>query len=346
MAPRRPSKTRTSSPGAMPSPHDTDIDIVSEPPTPAPKIKKVMADRVEKAKTTKAKSEPKTKKEKPVKEKKEVKETVKKEVKVGKDGKEKVKAVTGDEAAELVKEYLRAQNRPYSATEVSSNLHGKVCCYFPNRLVATSICLCLHRQILTTFQVTKTVADKLLKEMAQNHIIEGKGTKGENQGSQWIFWTKQVLQFPDKMALRKSLRKQDESIAASPADLLAMDTLTTSTRESLPALKGRLKELSARLHAVKSLATSSELAAQVEKLQQAKKEKEAKLGLLKGGEMGQITKEESKKVEKEWAYWGKMRVGRKRLFGSVEGFLMDIGKKREDIWEEAGIEGEIEDMEG
>jgi hypothetical protein len=25
-------------------------------------------------------------------------------------------------------EYLKAQNRPFSATEVSANLHGKVCC--------------------------------------------------------------------------------------------------------------------------------------------------------------------------------------------------------------------------
>lgn len=44
----------------------------------------------------------------------------------GKDGKEKVKPVAGEEAVELIGNYLKVQNRPYSATEVSLNLHGKV----------------------------------------------------------------------------------------------------------------------------------------------------------------------------------------------------------------------------
>ena len=82
-----------------------------------------------------------------------------------KDGKEKVKAVTGDEAVDVMLKYLKEQNRPYSATEVSANLHGKV---------------------------TKTVADKLLKEMEQNGLIMAKATNGTNKGSQWVFWTKQV----------------------------------------------------------------------------------------------------------------------------------------------------------
>jgi 26S proteasome regulatory subunit (ATPase 3-interacting protein) len=72
--------------------------------------------KVEKAKVTKTKSE---KTDKPDKSKKDVKE---KEKEKG----DKIKPVTGDEAMELIEEYLRTQNRPYSATEVSANLHGKV----------------------------------------------------------------------------------------------------------------------------------------------------------------------------------------------------------------------------
>ena len=34
--------------------------------------------------------------------------------------------MTGDEANALMVWYLKEQNRPYSATEVSANLHGKV----------------------------------------------------------------------------------------------------------------------------------------------------------------------------------------------------------------------------
>ncbi|KAL2064016.1 hypothetical protein VTL71DRAFT_4510 [Oculimacula yallundae] len=85
--------------------------------------------------------------------------------KEGKDGKEKVKPVTGEEAMSLIEGYLKVQNRPYSATEVSLNLHGKV---------------------------TKTVADKLLKEMEQNGQIKGKASKS-GTGGQWVFWSIQVL---------------------------------------------------------------------------------------------------------------------------------------------------------
>jgi 26S proteasome regulatory subunit, ATPase 3, interacting protein len=46
--------------------------------------------------------------------------------KKGGDGKEKVKTVNGEEAIELMARYLKEQNRPYSATDVSANLHGKV----------------------------------------------------------------------------------------------------------------------------------------------------------------------------------------------------------------------------
>ena len=83
----------------------------------------------------------------------------------GKEGKEKGKAVNGQEAIEVMMKYLKEQNRPYSATEISGNLHGKV---------------------------TKTVADKLLKEMDASGLIMAKATNGTNKGSQWVFWAKQV----------------------------------------------------------------------------------------------------------------------------------------------------------
>ena len=41
-------------------------------------------------------------------------------------------------------------------------------------------------------QVTKTAADKLLKEMEQSNQIMGKATNGDKKGSQWVFWTLQV----------------------------------------------------------------------------------------------------------------------------------------------------------
>ena len=84
------------------------------------------------------------------------------------DGKEeKVKPVTGDEAVKLIAEYLKVQNRPFSATEVSANLRGKV---------------------------TKTVADKLMKEMEGRKEIMMKATNADTakKGTQFVFWAIQV----------------------------------------------------------------------------------------------------------------------------------------------------------
>lgn len=61
---------------------------------------------------------------------------------------------------ELIVSYLKSQNRPYSATDISSNLHNKV---------------------------TKTKTDKFLKEMFERKEIDGKVS-----GKQWVYWCLQV----------------------------------------------------------------------------------------------------------------------------------------------------------
>ena len=122
MAPRKPKPT-----------DDDTSSTTSELPTvlkPKNEKAKVTKPKVEKPKVEKDKD--KSKHEKPKAVKRDVKSDGKKDADVkggdkGKDGKEKVKAVTGDEAVEVMKRYLKEQNRPYSATEVSANLHGKVC---------------------------------------------------------------------------------------------------------------------------------------------------------------------------------------------------------------------------
>ena len=96
--------------------------------TTAPTSIDPLKPKSEKAKVTKVKSEkPAIKKE----------AVVKKDVGGKKDDAaklEKVKPVTGEEAQRIILEYLTTQNRPYSATEIQANLHGKVCiCSFFSR---------------------------------------------------------------------------------------------------------------------------------------------------------------------------------------------------------------------
>ncbi|PVH87823.1 TBPIP-domain-containing protein [Cadophora sp. DSE1049] len=212
-----------------------------------------------------------------------------------KDGKEKVKPVTGEEAMELIGNYLKVQNRPYSATEVSLNLHGKV---------------------------TKTVADKLLKEMEQNCQIKGKASKS-GTGGQWVFWA-----------------IQDPADSASPEELAAMDTSITTLRDTLPTLKSTLKTQTTKLNTLRSAPTTIELAAAVDRIRHENQAKTEKLRGFKEGSIKTVTREEVEKVEKDLKHWSVKGLARKKAFENLEAVLLD-GMSREDIWEKAGIEGDV-----
>lgn len=61
----------------------------------------------------------------------------------------KEKKLTPDESSKLILNYLRKTNRPYSATDISTNLNNKV---------------------------TKAAATKLLKDMHERNEIDGKAS--------------------------------------------------------------------------------------------------------------------------------------------------------------------------
>ena len=95
-----------------------------KPKTEKAKVEKVKSDKTKVAKPKKEKAEgekPKAVKKVEVKKEKEKVDAEKKDA-----VKEKVKPVTGEEAQELILTYLKKENRPYGATDVSANLHGKV----------------------------------------------------------------------------------------------------------------------------------------------------------------------------------------------------------------------------
>ncbi|TVY23764.1 Homologous-pairing protein [Lachnellula hyalina] len=214
-------------------------------------------------------------------------------------GKEKVKAVTGDQAEQLIMAYLREQNRPYSATEVSANLHGKV---------------------------TKTVADKMLKEMEQSGAIMGKASNGEKKagdkrGGQWVFWC-----------------KQDPADSATPEELTAMDTTISTLRETtLPPLKTKTKVLTSKLSNILSAPTTADLSIIVSNLRASNAEKRERVQGFKDGGVKMVTKEESGRVEKESKYWALKRRVRKECFLTLEAMFLE-GMPRDEVWERAGIE--------
>ena len=73
---------------------------------------------------------------------------------------EKEAKLTPEQSATLVLDYLRKQNRPYSATDISANLKNRV---------------------------TKTAAAKLLKDLHERNEIEGRAA-----GKQLVYHSIQV----------------------------------------------------------------------------------------------------------------------------------------------------------
>ncbi|TGO44403.1 hypothetical protein BOTNAR_0829g00020 [Botryotinia narcissicola] len=311
MPPKR-KKSLVESSTESPTPDDNfDVASVASIPSTAsvtpvkPKAKKPKIEKGEKAEKVKAppKSKASIKEKVPLKDKevkgkglaKEIKEAKDTKV-IGKDGKEKVKAVTGDEAQEILLEYLSRENRPFSAGDISGNLHGKV---------------------------TKTLTDKLLKELCNSGLINGKGTNGDGKGSQWVYW---ALQDPDS--------------SLSPEQLAEIDSQIQDLQGRLPELKMDARKLNIQLAGMKKEMGVQELKDEIERLEEGKREKEERLRVLREGKEV-VRKEEVEKVETEFVYWGKMKGVRKRGFEGVEGMLLE-GMSREDIWEKAGIEGDGE----
>ena len=83
-----------------------------------------------------------------------------------KDGEKEAK-LTPEQSAAVILDYLRKQNRPYSATDISSNLKNRV---------------------------TKAAAAKLLKDMHERNEIEGRAA-----GKQIVYHVIQVCR--EAMAL-------------------------------------------------------------------------------------------------------------------------------------------------
>ncbi|KAG0647292.1 Meiotic expression up-regulated 13 [Hyphodiscus hymeniophilus] len=312
MAPRAPKKEDT--------PSSTGTPEVLKPKTEKAKVEKAKAEPRPRAKSEKANKEKGEKvekeKEKVVKPKAvkgkgekgdgEGKEKEKEKKAVKSDGKAvdkpKVKAVTGDEAVALIVEYLKAQNRPFSATEVSANLHGKV---------------------------TKTVADKLLKELGEKGTLGMKATNKINddgeyaKGTQFVFWT-----------------PQNASDTATPEELATMECTIAELKASNPILQKELKAQSSKLAMMKAAPTIAQLQDMVDALRVENAAKANKLAEFKSGKVKMPSKEEMVAVERAHRFWSRVKKARKAAYGELEYSLMENGKSREDIREECGVEGD------
>ncbi|KAF1811297.1 TBPIP-domain-containing protein [Eremomyces bilateralis CBS 781.70] len=115
--------------------------------------------------------------------------------------KEKEAKASGDQAADMILTYLRKQNRPYSAIDISANLHNKV---------------------------TKTVAVKVLKDLHERKTIEGRAA-----GKQLVYHAIQTTTddcSPDALA---DLDAQITTLRDEVTDLRSQSTTLKSQLQAL-----------------------------------------------------------------------------------------------------------------
>ena len=118
-----------------------------------------------------------------------------------------------------------------------------------------------------------------------------------------------------------------------------MDEAITSLRSSLPSLKSSLKAASAKLIALRSAPTTSELGPLVENMRAEYKLKMKKLTVIKDGSVKQVSKHDVERIDKEWRYWTMKKKARKNAFENLQHQCTEAMPKAE-LWEKAGIESE------
>ncbi|KAK5690414.1 hypothetical protein LTR97_012282 [Elasticomyces elasticus] len=151
---------------------------------------------------------------------------------VKKDADEKKEAkLTPEQSAALVLDYLRKQNRPYSATDISTNLKNRV---------------------------TKAAAAKLLKDMHERKEIEGRAA-----GKQIVYHT--IQEEADESGL-EVLQQMDAEITRLREETLALKAEEKELRASLRegASQVPLSELKASCAALEQ--DKAEMTARLSKL--------------------------------------------------------------------------------
>lgn len=114
------------------------------------------------------------------------------------------KASATDDGVAMILEYLRKQNRPYSAVEISANLHNKV---------------------------TKVTAAKVLRELHQNEKIEGRVS-----GKQTVY---HALQAPDDDATPEAIAALDNDIKILQDQLTGLKASEKKARAELATLNAK-----------------------------------------------------------------------------------------------------------
>ncbi|RDI78527.1 hypothetical protein Vi05172_g11409 [Venturia inaequalis] len=203
------------------------------------------------------------------------------------------KPAKGDAAADMILHYLRKQNRPYSATDISANLHNKV---------------------------TKAATQKILKELRERKEIDGRDS-GTSCPRRSLPWPRADLSTTGKQSVYHVVQKPEES--PSTEELAEMDKRTQQLRDETSNLNTAAKALRSTLSSLNSTLSTPDLRAAITEMDAERAEILERLILLRSGNVQPVSKEEKEEVDKQAKVMEKTLLKRKKIVKVMWGQVTD-----------------------
>ncbi|KAK5005861.1 hypothetical protein LTR28_007192 [Elasticomyces elasticus] len=228
---------------------------------------------------------------------------------------EKTEKLSAEQSTALMLDYLRKQNRPYSATDISANLKNRV---------------------------TKAAAAKLLKDMHERKEIEGRASGTSTRVT--TFYLRHFLAEVATQCARPATDEtqlQSPTDAATPEDLAALDAEIQRLRNETVALRAEEKALKTALATLSTTVSLPDLRASVQVLEAERQEMTARLILLRSGSAKPIAAGEKDGVDAEMRRWGRAAAARKGIRNCLWALVCDNlpeGTKREELKEQLDLQ--------
>ncbi|KAF8424034.1 Tat binding protein 1-interacting protein-domain-containing protein [Tirmania nivea] len=225
--------------------------------------------------------------------------------------KAKEKQLSGEQASDLILEYLRKQNRRCSLVKPLSPKHE----YLANSRIGPYSVIEIVANLHDA--VSKTNATKALKDLTERELIKEKVS-----GKQAIY---HII--------------QDPRDAATPEELKEMHLKVEGMRGEITSLKCEKKELEAELAALRSAPTPTALRQTIKELKAEVAALYGRLGPLRAGTVPPVSPAEKAAVDSDLAKFEKMLQKRKKMFKELSELVTESGEQnKKDLWERLGIE--------
>ncbi|KAK6334392.1 hypothetical protein TWF730_003607 [Orbilia blumenaviensis] len=225
------------------------------------------------------------------------------------DKKEAPKA-KGDEAVEMILDYLQKQNRPYSATDISANLHNAVTKANAAKLL---------KELSDSGDLVVCVSGKqMVYHTPQVRISEGQYSEDDDRALVWSVHVADVAGDPDDLA--------------SPEEIADMKASVEAMKERTSTLKVELKSLQVTLQNFRSMPTADDLESKVDTLQQEVTDLRSRLKSLRSGDVKPVSAEDKQRLQMEvkrmQGLWIARKKWSKEFFEAVaDGMGSDVNLK-------------------